>query len=178
MKFTQFQTSLYEAILGADTIRMPYYGHTVVQTGDGRIFIDNNETCFLSMNEALTHLDEELKLKKFQKNLKEEISYDKVASIIRQHDSDTKITNNLIEYYIANSKDKVFSTDPIIQDIRRLDVKFEGYIDYKLDDDSHVVITEDTQKNINKLLGEHQDVIEYMRSCQKNFKEVLKEIEE
>lgn len=178
MNFSQFHSSLYETIVGADTIRLPYCGRTVMQTGDGRIFIDNNETCFFSIDEALIHLDEEIKLQQFQKNLKEKISYDKVADIIRQHDSDVKVTNTLIESYIKSSKDKVFSTDPVIQDVRRLNVKFEGYVDYKLDDNSYVIITEDTQKNINKLLGEHQDIIRYMRSCQKNFKEVLKEIEE
>ena len=73
----------------------------------------------------------------------------------------------------------MFSVDPVIQNIRSLNViesLIENKIDYKLDDGSIIAIDEDTQDLLNALLVDRQDIVEHMRANKENFLQVVREI--
>ena len=68
----------------------------------------------------------------------------------------------------------------ISQEIRKFnnfDRLIEGHVDYKLDDGSVVVISEETQQRINSTFGQHKDVVQYMRESKDNFLSVLNQLE-
>lgn len=151
---------------------------------DGKVLINGIETKFTSLEEAreyvkrdyISHQLEE----QVSKDLYEEISDKKVASIIREY-YDIKVTDTLIENYIKLASSNIFTVDPVVQRIRqlnRLDTIVEGKIHYVLADESIVAIAEETQERLNKLLTNQTEIIEYMRENSRNFLHVLEQLEE
>ena len=114
------------------------------------------------------------------KDLYEEISDTKVASIIKEY-CDVKVTDTLIESYLELASSNTFSVDPVVHKIRsinKLDRLVEGKLHYILADNSTVAINEETQDRLNKLLYNQTEIIEYMRESKENFFSVLEQIEE
>lgn len=186
MKFRQFHNSVFATLAGADVQRqVSCYGCTVVETVDGTVLVDMQPTEFESLEEAVDtikqqKLQEDIQYE-IQQELYEEMSSNRVADIIRKHHNNIKITDTLIESYIELASSKLFTTDPVAQEIRKfnkLDRLIEGHFDYKLNDGTRIVISESTQQQINNVFGQHQDVVEYMRESQDNFLSVLNQIEE
>lgn len=185
MNFRQFQNTVYHKVLGSDVNRQTQsYGHVITESVDGRVFVDNSETLFSSLEEAI----ESFKQQKVQEDIQQEIQnelYEEmsdiiVADIIKKH-HDVKVTDTLIESYVELASSKLFTTDPVAQDIRKynkLDQMIEGRLDYKLNDGTVIIITESTQQRINNVFDQHQDIIEYMRESKENFLDVLNQIEE
>ena len=181
MRYTQFTKSIKAANI-VEHIRS--YRHNIMLTTEGKVLLDGSETEFKSLEEARQYVIQEhiaIKLEKeVSKNLYEEISDAKVASIIREH-FDIKVTDTLIESYIKLASSNIFTVDPVVQSIRqlnRLDTIVEGKIHYVLDDDSIVAINEQTQERLNNLLTNQSEIIEYMRESSSNFLHVLEQIEE
>ena len=103
-----------------------------------------------------------------------------IANIINETHN-IKVTENIIESYKEIASSKLFSVDPVVTEIRKLnklDTLIEGKFDYKLNDDSVIAINEETQNKLNNLLKEQKEIIEYMRESKDNFMYVLKQIEE
>jgi uncharacterized protein (DUF362 family) len=114
------------------------------------------------------------------KEIYEEIPNNKIVDIIKEH-HDVKVTDTLIETYIELASSNIFSVDPVICELRKinkLDTLVEGKLNYTLDDGSVIAINEATQEYLNKLLQNQNEVIEYMRESKKNFLSVLKQIGE
>ena len=114
------------------------------------------------------------------KEIYEEIPNNKIAEIIKEH-HDVKVTDTLIETYIELASSNIFSVDPVICELRkinRLDTLVEGKLNYTLDDGSVIAINEATQEYLNKLLQNQNEIIEYMRESKENFLSVLKQIGE
>lgn len=185
MKFKQFQNTVYNKALGADVVRQSQaYDHVLAESADGRVFVDGSETLFSSLEEAIEsfkqqRIQEDIQ-QEIQNELYEEMSDIIVADIIKKH-HDVKVTDTLIESYVELASSKLFTTDPVAQDIRKynkLDQVLEGHLDYKLNDGSVIIITEGTQRRINNIFNQHQDIIEYMRESKDNFLDVLDQIEE
>ena len=75
----------------------------------------------------------------------------------------------------------MFTVDIVVQEIRKLnklDSIIENKIHYELQDGSIVAIDEQTQEQLNNLLANHKDVVEYMRESKDNFFNVVNKIKE
>jgi hypothetical protein len=160
------------------------YGHRIEIIGESQVFVDGEETNFKSLEEARDYVKQQRISEKLEqqvsKDLYEEISDTKVASIIREY-HEIKVTDTLIENYIKLASSNIFTVDPVVQKIRelnRLDRIVEGKLHYVLADDSIIAIAEQTQERLNKLLENQTEIIEYMRESSSNFLHVLEQIEE
>jgi hypothetical protein len=110
----------------------------------------------------------------------DEIEDVRIATIIKEY-HEIKVTNTLIESYKELASSNIFTVDPIVQQIRnlnKLDSIVEGKIHYQLSDGSVVAINQDTQQQLNNLLNNQKEIVEYMRESKSNFFHVLKKIKE
>lgn len=186
MHFTKFRSNLEQIKTGFQIETQAFcYGHLIQLTAEGVVLVDRRETLFTSVEAAV----DEIKYQKLQEDIHHQIqeeSYDMVANttvadIIKHHHSDARVTDTLIESYVELASSKLFTTDIVAQDIRKindLDVVVEGRFDYVLNDGSKIVISESAQEKLNNIFRQHQDVIEYMRENVTNFLNVLNQIEE
>lgn len=180
MNYSSFTKSIKANIV--ESVRS--YRHLIEMTSEGKVLVDGEETRFKSLEEARQYVKQEHISEKLEqqvsKDLYEELSDSKVASIIKEY-YNIKVTDTLIESYIKLASSNIFTVDPVIQRIRqlnRLDTIVEGKLHYVLADDTIVAITEQTQERLNKLLSNQTDVIEYMRESASNFLHVLEQLEE
>lgn len=114
------------------------------------------------------------------KEIYEEIPNTKIAEIIKEHHN-VKVTDTLIESYIELASSNIFSVDPVICELRKinkLDNLVEGKLSYTLSDGVVVAISETTQDNLNTLLQNQKEIVEYMRESKQNFLYVLERIGE
>ena len=114
------------------------------------------------------------------KEIYEEIPNNKIVQIIKEY-HDVKVTDTLIETYIDLASSNIFSVDPVICELRKinkLDTLVEGKLNYTLDDGSVIAINEATQEYLNKLLQNQNEIIEYMRESKENFLYVLGQLGE
>ena len=160
------------------------YQHLIEKTQDAKILINKQETEFTSIEEARQYVKQEYISKKLEEQIStelyEDISENKVANIIKEY-HDVKVTDTLIENYIQLASSRIFSIDPVVQEIRKLnklDNLVEGKLHYVLDDESIVAIDESTQEQLNNLLQDQQDVIQYMRESKDHFMYVVEKLEE
>lgn len=185
MYFGQFSKKLTQDITGVGVARQLHSnGHLIEMTNSQVVLIDKEPTKFSTIEEARQHLRQKYYTKNIEEQIKTElydhISENKIANIIKEH-HDIKVTDTLIESYIELASSKLFTIDPVVQEIRnlnKLDKLIEGKIDYKLADGSIIAINEDTQEQLNNLLDNQQEIIEYMRQSKDNFIHVLKKIGE
>jgi hypothetical protein len=181
MYYSQFTKSLK----GSDVVEsVRSYMHLIEKTSEDKVLVDGEETEFVTIEEARQyikekHLSEKLE-QEISNELYEEISEHTVANIIKEH-HDVKVTDTLIENYIQLASSRMFSTDPVVQEIRKLnklDTLVEGKLHYVLDDDNIIAISETTQERLNNLLQNQTEVVQYMRESKENFMHVLELIEE
>ena len=159
------------------------YGHRLT-VSENFVFIDGVKSQFKVLDEARKHIKEEYNTKKIEKvvseDLYEKLSYNTIANIIKEY-HDVKVTDTLIENYISLASSKIFTVDPIVQQIRKLnklDNLIENKLHYVLNDGSIITINEQTQQFLNNLLKNQTDIIEYMRENKDNFFYVIEQIEE
>jgi len=181
MFYSQFTKSLKRPDV-VESIRS--YQQLIEKSEDGKIWINKQETEFTSIEEARQYIKQEHISKKLEEQIStelyEDISENKVATIIKEY-HDVKITDTLIENYIQLASSRIFSIDPVVQEIRKLnklDNLVEGKLHYVLDDDSIVAIDEGTQERLNNLLQNQSDIIKYMRESKQNFMHVIEKLEE
>ena len=179
MYFNQFKSKLNGSGIQS---HLYSYGHLIEQT-EGAILIDGISTDFTTLEEArqyikqtniAEHLEEEI-----AKELYEDISENKIANIIKEH-HDIKVTDTIIDSYIGLASSKVFTLDPVVEEIRtlnKLDKLIEGKLDFHLNDGTTVAINESTYNQINNILSNHSDAIEYMRESKENFMSVIEQLE-
>jgi hypothetical protein len=179
MYFSQFSRKLSGKKI---TEQLRCYDHIIQKDEDGIIYIGNAKTKFIELEEARNYIKQQYETVKLEKQVKteiyEELSENKIADII-QHHHDVKITDTLIESYIDLASSKLFTLDPAVIEIRKLnklDRLVEGKIDYKLEDDSTIAISQDTQNKLQDLFAAHSDIIDHMRETKDNFVKVLKQI--
>jgi hypothetical protein len=185
MYFKEFSRKLSENISGVKVVNQLHSGgHLIEMTADHVVLIDKELTDFANLEEAREYLKTKYNTKTLEEQIKTEayddISNNKIAKIIKEY-HDIRVTDTLIESYIELASSKLFTIDPIAQDIRqlnKLDKLIEGKIDYKLTDGSIVAINEYTQCRLNNLLKDQQEIIEYMRESKENFIHVLEQIGE
>jgi hypothetical protein len=160
------------------------YNHLIQMNREGVVLIDRKQTDFKSLEEARKYI----KNKKLSENLEQEITREiyeeitdtRIANIIREY-HDVKVTDTLIENYIDLASSKIFTVDPVVQKIRtlnKLDVVVENKNDCILNDGSVIVISDSLQEELNTLLCNNKDVVEYMRESKENFLHVLEKFKE
>ena len=181
MRYTQFTKSLKRSDV-VESIRS--YLQLIERTEDDKILINGIETKFTSLEEAREYIKQDYISHQLEeqvsKDLYEELSEHTVANIIKEY-HDIKVTDTLIETYIQLASSHMFSVDPVVQKIRslnKLDRIVEGKLHYVLKDDSIVTIDTRTQEQLNNLLQNQTDIIEYMRESKENFFYVLEQIGE
>lgn len=181
MKYYQFTKSIKRPNV-VESIRS--YLQLIEKTEDGLVLVNGIETKFKTLEEARhhviqKHIAEQLE-QDVSRNLYEDLSDNTVAHIIKEY-HDVKVTDTLIENYISLASSKIFTIDPVVLEIRKLnklDSLVENKLHYVLNDDSIVAISERTQSFLNNLLQDQTDIIEYMRESKEHFFHVLKQIEE
>ena len=73
----------------------------------------------------------------------------------------------------------MFTIDPIVIAIKESKVsEFAGKLTYELNDGSKVAIDESTQRTLNNLLLDRNEIVEYMRESKSNFVRIIKELGE
>lgn len=181
MYYGQFTKSLRASDV-VESVRS--FGHLIELKQDGSVSIDGELTEHKSLDEARKYI----KSKNFSEKLEvqisneiyEEISENRIAQIIKEY-HDVKVTDTLIESYIALASSKIFTTDPVVFEVRRLnklDVVVENKIHYELNDSSVVAIDIATQETLNNLLHNQTEVVDYMRESKENFMRVIEQIKE
>lgn len=181
MRYTDFTKSLKNPNV-VESIRS--YLQLIEKTEEGKIFINGIETEFKEIEEARQYIKQDYISHQLEeevsKELYEELSEHTVANIIKEY-HDVKVTDKLIETYVQLASSNMFSVDPVVQEIRKLnklDRLVEGKLHYVLEDESIVAIDERTQEKLNNLLQNQTDIIEYMRESKQNFFYVLEQIED
>lgn len=185
MRYYQFSKYVKNAVAGTEIVEsLRSYGNVIQRTADNTILVNNEVSDFKTLEEARSyiknknyseHLEEQI-----SKEIYEDISETRIANIIREHHN-IKVTDTLIETYIDLASSKIFTIDPVVHDIRKLnkvDTIVEGKLHYELSDGSLVAINESTQESLNTLLHDQHDIIEYMRESKDNFFNILEQLEE
>jgi hypothetical protein len=130
-----------------------------------------------SLEEARLYAKRYIETQKLLEDIDTTVPEEKVAYYIRKHHNVDKITDTLVESYIELASSNLFSVDPVVAEIKeRSAVTFSGKLEYKLNDGSMVAINEDTQQTLNKLLQNHNEVVDYMRESKENFMHILREL--
>lgn len=158
------------------------YNQLIEQTDDGVVHINKIKTEYTTVKDAKQfvreqHMSEKLE-EQVSRELYEEISDQTVAAIIKEYHN-VRITDTLVESYTQLASSRMFSVDPVVQEIRKLnklDSVVEGKLHYVLDDESVIAINESTQSKLNKLLQGHDDVVDYMRESADNFLRVIEQL--
>lgn len=184
MLFSNFHRTVETQITGHDIVEtVSSYQHTIQLTSNGVVLIDREKTSHKDIKEAVESVKQNavnVNLRvQIQQELYNNISVDKISSIIKQH-TDERVTDTLIESYVSQALDKMFNVNPIVHDIKKLnksDKIVEGMLDYKLNDGSVVVIRESTQHQLNSLFKDHPDVVSHMCKSHNNFLNVINLLE-
>jgi len=184
MYYKQFQNTMYSAITESAVKDQAFcYGVRIVETVSGDVLINGEYTSYESLEEAVSGIKQQKVQEELQHQIQAEIyeglSDNKVAQIIREHHSDVKVTDTLIESYVELASSKIFTLDPIAHEIRKinnLDQVVEGKIEFNLEDGSAILIDESTYHKINNLFGQHDDVVGYMRKTADNFLSIVDQI--
>ncbi len=181
MYYTEFVKSIKRSNVVESTRS---YRQLIERTDDDKVFINGVETEFKSLEEARKYIKDDYISHQLEeevsKELYEELSYNTIATIIKEY-HDIKVTDKLIETYLQLASSNMFSVDPVVHKIRslnKLDRIVENKLHYVLADNSIVAINEVTQDRLNTLLANQTDIIEYMRESKENFFHVLEQIEE
>lgn len=185
MKYSQFQKRLNQKVLGSGIISQTHcFGHIILETAD-EITIDGQDTTFSTINEARNFIKQQQMCNRIEREIQQE-QYDnlpgnKVANIIKEHHSNVRVTDTLIESYVELAASKVFTADAVALEIRnlnKLDRLIESHVDFKLDDGTVIVISEGIQSLINNTFAGHLDVVNHMRLNKENFLSVLDQLED
>lgn len=185
MYFGQFSKKLSEQKVSTGIkSQLRSYGHLIEETIDGSILINGKPTELDTLEEARQFIIQQEQTRRLEEQVKselyEELSDVKIASIIQEQHS-VKVTDTLIESYKELASSKLFTLDPVVYELRKLnklDRLVEGKIDFKLNDETIIAINESTQKKLNDVFYGQQDVVEYMRESKEHFLAVIQNLGE
>jgi hypothetical protein len=185
MQFQQLLSQINQVTVGEDiTETVTCFGHLIQEAVTGKIFVDRSPTSFASLDEAKDFIKQQKIREELQEEIQQEqfsnISSKKIVDIIKQHYVGVKVTDTLVESYVELASSGLFTLDPIALDIRNINKSsrlIESHIDFKLDDGTVVVISEQLQHKLNNIFAGHSDVVSHIRSDRDTFLGILKQIE-
>jgi hypothetical protein len=161
-----------------------HYDHQIIENDKGNYYVDGIlvESKLKNLEEVKQYIELQEVANKTKIQLYEDISDIKLAGIIRKYNENTKVTTKLIESYMSLASSKIFSLDPVLLEMRKtykVANIFESKIDFRLNDNKQVAISEQTLKKIENLLNNTSDkkeIIDYMRENINNFLYVVKQL--
>jgi hypothetical protein len=190
MKLSQFKHKLAQESKNYGNVvhTFTHLMRQVVVNRDGDIYIDGalQEETFTNLEEARKLVKQAVFSEKLKRDIQhqvyEDISDMSIANIIKKHHEIPKVTSQLIESYVDLSSSKLFTVDPVVMEMRKLNKLsnlVEGKIDFVLDDGTQVAISEDTYLKIVGFInksGEKDLVTNYMRESKEHFLHVVEDI--
>lgn len=184
MRYTEFARRVESSLLAEEVVSQEVcFGLLVQQTPTG-VLVDRRPTQFTSLEEAKDNIRQQKIQQELQEEIQQEqyaeISSNVVADIIKQHHDGIRVTDTLVESYVELASSRLFTTDPVVLSIRKLnklDRLFETHMDFDLEDGSVVVITEHVHQKINNIFSKHPDVVDFMKTNKENFLYVLDQLE-
>jgi hypothetical protein len=161
-----------------------HYEHQIIENDKGNYYVDGIlvESKLKNLEEVKQYIELQEVANKTKIQLYEDISDTKLAGIIRKYNENTKVTTKLIESYMSLASSKIFSLDPVLLEMRKtykVANIFESKIDFRLNDNKQVAISEQTLKKIENLLNNTSDkkeIIDYMRENINNFLYVVRQL--
>jgi hypothetical protein len=147
-------------------------------TKDLEVYINEKrlDIDFSSLEEAKKYTKEHISTQEILESIDITIPENRVASYIKKHYNIEKITDTLIESYIELASSNIFTVDPVIHEMKTGSSLITGKLDYTLEDGTVVAISESTQLQLNMLLKDRVEVVEYMRESKDNFMRIVREI--
>lgn len=181
MFYSEFTQKLNETKGVKRTLR--YYNHLIESDEYGLIYVDGDETLFETLEEARESIKQDITAKKLAqevtKDTYEELTENTIVKVIRKY-SDDKITDTLIENYVSLASSNVFTIDPIVCELRKInkiDRLIEGKTHFVLDNGDKVALEGVTIKRINSLLEGQDEIVNYMKKSSDNFLHVISLLE-
>lgn len=183
MRYSHLKNKVKGILLGAQVVEQTqYFGYTIARDSEENIYINDTLSAVKTLDEAREYIDQKEFEDHLEKEIREEtyedILEDKIIRIISETHN-TKVTDKLLETYISLASSKVFIADEAVYKIRNLnkyDSIVENRIDFVLDDGSTVLLHKETVKQLNNLLANHSDIVEYMRESKENFIRVIDQV--
>lgn len=175
---SKLKSKIYESSGILD--RFTYQDATVVVTKDLEIVINEEQIDYevKDLEEAKEYARTYIDTKKLIEDIDEVIPEEKIANLVRQYHNIDKITDTLVESYKELASSNIFSVDPVISEMKQRTSLFTGKLEYKLNDGSVVAISESTQEDLNDLLKDKYEIVDYMRESKDNFMYVIRKIKE
>jgi len=158
-----------------------YQGDRIAIDNDLKVYINNEKTYLVveSLEEARQNIVNYIKTSKLIDDIDNSIPEEKIAVLVRKYHDVNRITDTLVESYIELASSNIFSIDPVITEIKKQTISnFNGKLEYTLSDGSIVAIDEQTQNNLNMLLKNKYEIVDYMRESKNNFIRVIKQLGE
>lgn len=158
-----------------------YQGDRVAIDNDLSVYVNDKKTTLVlkSLEEAREDIVSYIKNSKLIEDIDNTIPEEKIATLIRKYHEVNKITDTLVESYIELASSNIFTIDPVITEIKRQTASnFNNKLEYTLNDGSIVAIDEDTQNDLNMLLKNKYEIIDYMRESKDNFMHVIRTLKE
>lgn len=177
MFYSEFTKKINETKGIKRTLR--YYNHLIESDEHGLIYVDGDETLFETLEEARESIQQDIEAKKLAeevtKDTYEELNENTIVKVIRKYNDD-KITDTLIEQYISLASSNVFTIDPIVCELRKInkiDRLIEGKTHFVLDNGDKVALEDATISRINSLLEGQDEIVNYMKQSSDNFLHVI-----
>jgi hypothetical protein len=157
-----------------------FYGNDIEITTDLEVYVNGSLINTVNtLEEAREYAKTYIQDTKMLENIDTTIPEEKVAQFIRQYHKIEKITDTLVESYIELASSNMFTVDPVVTAIKESKTaEFTGKVQYTLNDGFVVAIDVSTQKLLNNLLANKNEVVEYMRENKNNFVRIIKELGE
>lgn len=186
MRLSNLITNLYSKTgdYGNVVAVSTHCGSQIIVNSNNEYYLDGQllESKLDSLEEVQRYIELNKSASETQIKIYETISENKIAKIIKKHNEDIKVTTNLVESYMSLASSKVFTTDPVILEIRtcyKTTHIIENKLDFKLDDGKLIAISEETVTKIKNILNNSKDkeeILNYMRQSVENFASVVKQL--
>lgn len=186
MKLNELVKNLYSKTgdYGNVVAVLTHHGSQIIQNSNNQYYLDGQllESKLDNLEEVKRYLELNKSAGETKSKIYETISENTIAKIIKKHNEDIKVTTNLVESYMSLASSKVFTTDPVLLEMRSLYKTahiIENKLDFKLDDGKLIAISEETVDKIGNILNtskDREEILNYMRQSVENFASVVKQL--
>ena len=156
------------------------YENIVKVTDSNEIYINDEKIGSVNtLEEVREYVKKYIENNKLLEDINTSIPEEKLAHYIKQYHNVDKITDTLIESYNELISSNAFTIDPVVTAVKQSrSSEFNNKLIYELDDKSVVAIEEQTQNNLNSLLRDRPEIVNYMKENKYNFIRIVKDLGE
>lgn len=173
--YSTFKSRINESLgfLERKTIR----GHHVVISKDFEVMIDGScvAKCY-SLDECIRRANSYVDNVELISEVNTQLPSERLIDLISHYHQNIKITNTIVEHYNQLNEQMAFSLDPVLLEMKVPSSNFSDKVEFTLKDGSKIAITEDTLKNLNSVIKDKYQIVEYMRSSRDNFMHVIRKL--